>query len=76
MEITTLGVILALKNLGVFLASLSFTEVRNDPAKFLWMLFIYACINIPSDLYLANHISTQGKEKAKAEIGEGDPSDG
>jgi len=69
MEISTLGVILALKNLGTWLATMSFTNIREDPAAFMWLFLIYALINIPTDLYLANHILTKGKESA-----ENDPS--
>jgi len=67
MKISTLGVILALKNLGTWLATLSFTNVIDNPPLFLWLLIIYACINIPSDLYLMNHASDKAAEKALAE---------
>ena len=65
MKISTLGVILALKNLGTWLATMSFTNIREDPTLFLWLFFVYALINIPTDLYLANHISELGKKKAE-----------
>ena len=61
MKITTLGIILALKNLGTWLATMSFTNIREDPALFLWLFLVYVLINVPSDLYLMNHAS-----KAKA----------
>jgi len=57
MKITSLGIILALKNLGTWLATMSFTNIRDDPELFLWLFLIYALINIPSDLYLMNHAS-------------------
>jgi len=55
MKVTTLGIILALKNLGTWLATMSFTNIRDDPALFLWLFLIYALINVPSDLFLMNH---------------------
>ena len=69
MKITTLGVILALKNLGTWLATLSFTNIREDPALFFWLLLIYACINIPSDLYLMNHATDKALAEAKKDGG-------
>jgi len=41
---------------------MSFTNIRDDPVLFLWLFFIYALINIPTDLFLANHLSESGKE--------------
>jgi len=57
MEVTTLGIILVLKNLGTWLATMSFTNVREDPALFLWLFLVYVLINVPSDLFLMNHAS-------------------
>lgn len=62
MKITTLGVILALKNLGTWLATMAFTEVFGEPRKFLWLLFVYALINVPSDLFLMNHAAGETEE--------------
>ena len=67
MKISTLGVILALKNLGTWLATMSFTNIREDPTLFLWLFVIYALINIPTDLYLANHLTEIGTNKAEEE---------
>ena len=61
MKITSLGIILALKNLGTWLATMSFTNVREDPVLFFWLFLIYVLINVPSDLLLMNH-ATQTKE--------------
>jgi len=61
MKITALGIILALKNLGTWLATMSFTNIMDDPAKFTWLVLIYALINVPSDLFLMNH-ATKTKE--------------
>ena len=57
MEVTTLGIILALKNLGTWLATMSFTNIREDPALFFWLFLVYVLINVPSDLFLMNHAS-------------------
>jgi len=65
MKVTNLGIILALKNLGTWLATLSFTNVREDPVLFFWLFFIYALINIPSDLYLMNHATEKALEESK-----------
>lgn len=65
MKITGLGIILTLKNLGTWLATMSVTNIRNDPAAFFWLFLIYACVNIPSDLYLMNHASDKAALEAK-----------
>jgi len=57
--ISTLGLVLALKNLGTWLATMSFTNVRDDPTTFAWLLLIYVLINVPSDLLLMNHATKQ-----------------
>jgi len=44
---------------------MSFTNVREDPTLFLWLLFVYVLINVPTDLYLANHLTEIGIKKAK-----------
>jgi len=54
MKITTLGVIQALKNIGVFLGTYYVADIKADPVKFIFAFIIYACISIPSDLYLLN----------------------
>ena len=59
MKVTTLGVVLCLKNLGTWLATMSFTNVREDPAAFAWLFLIYVLINVPSDLLLMNHATKQ-----------------
>ncbi len=57
MKITMLGIIMAAKNLGLWLSTMAFTDVVNDPSKFLWLFLIYALVSVPSDLYLMNHAS-------------------
>lgn len=68
MKISTLGIILAAKNLGTWLATLSFTNVMDDPPTFFWLFLIYALINVPSDLYLMNHASDKAAEEALAKV--------
>jgi len=62
MKITTLGLVLAAKNLGTWLATMSFTNIRDDPTLFAWLLFIYILINVPSDLFLMNHATETAKK--------------
>jgi len=59
MKMTKLGVILALKNLGMWCASWKIMQIEIDFRSFLWGLLIYAMINVPTDLYIANHLSSQ-----------------
>jgi len=61
MKITTLGIIQAFKNLGLFLATYVIADIQANPTKFLFALIIYACISIPSDLYLLNKAHEGGK---------------
>jgi len=63
MKITTLGIILAAKNLGTWLATMSFTNIMDDPALFAWLLFVYILINVPSDLFLMNHATKEATKK-------------
>lgn len=65
MKVSMIGIILALKNLGTWLATLSFTNVRDDPALFMWLFVIYILINVPSDLYLMNHATDKALKEAK-----------
>ena len=66
-KITTLGVILALKNLGVYLAAHTVSGIKQDPYQFAFSLGIYALMSIPSDLYLMNHATDKAAKKAVAE---------
>ena len=49
------GLILALKDLGAYLATWTASGVKADPYQFCWSLFVFMLINIPADLYLLNH---------------------
>jgi len=62
MKITTRGIILALKNLGAYLASFSIAGIRTDPFQFAYGLLIYFLVTVPSDLLLLNHWSNSDKK--------------
>jgi len=68
LKITTLGIVLALKNLGTWLATLVFTDVINNPQKFAWMLIVYVMINVPTDLLLVNHASDRAVKEALGDV--------
>lgn len=66
MQITALGIIQALKNIGLFLSTYVIADVQANPEKFIFAFVVYACISIPSDLFLINkaHESAEnGKEE-------------
>jgi len=62
LKITVLGVIQALKNLGLFFMSYQIAEVKAAPGVFLYALVIYALISVPTDLYLLNKAHEDAKE--------------
>ena len=64
MKVTKLGVIAALKNVGLFLASYQMTGITSNPMQFIYSLIIFACVSIPSDLYLLNK-AHENPEEAK-----------
>jgi len=55
MKLKTKGLILALKNLGGYLASFTVAGIKTDPSQFAYSLLIYLLITTPSDLFLLNH---------------------
>jgi len=64
MKVTKLGVVVALKNVGLFLASYQVTGITSNPMQFVYSFVIFACVSIPSDLYLLNKAhETSGGEK-------------
>ena len=63
MKVTTLGVIQAVKNVGLFLATYTIAGIQANPEQFAFALLIYACVSIPSDLYMLN----KAHEDAKSE---------
>lgn len=68
MKVTTLGIITTLKDVGVYLASVSFMGIKADPYQFLYGLVVFCLINIPSSLFLWNHATTKAKEEAITKI--------
>lgn len=67
MKVTVLGIIFALKNVGSWLASYTFSGIRADPYQFAYSLFIFVLVTTPSDLVLLNHLSNNKKEKTPDE---------
>ena len=61
MKISKLGIILAMKNLGMWCASWPIMQIEIDPKRFLWGLLVFAMINVPTDLYIANHLSAKSE---------------
>jgi hypothetical protein len=57
MHITVKGLILALKNIGAWLASYTVVGIKADPAQFCFSLLIFVLVTTPADLYLLNHWS-------------------
>jgi hypothetical protein len=66
MKVTTKGIILALKNIGAFLASYTAAGIKTDPYQFGLSLGIFILVTTPADLFLLNHWSEPKKEKADA----------
>lgn len=64
MEITAYGIIFALKNTGVWLASYAIADIKADLTSFMFAFIIYMLCTVPSDLFLLNHISTKAKNEA------------
>ena len=61
-KITVYGLVLALKNLGIWLGQYTMAGIRMDSEAFLYALLIYVFVSIPTDLLLLNHLSNQQKE--------------
>jgi len=61
MKITKLGIITALKNVGVFIGTYTVSGIKANPEQFLFVILTYALITIPSDLYLLNRAHESGK---------------
>lgn len=65
MKLTQWGIILTLKNLGSFLASYTIAQIKTDPTTFAYAFLIYAFINVPTDLLIANHMSAAANKKVE-----------
>lgn len=61
MNITEQGLIMALKNIGVFLGTHVLTDIKGDPYTFLFQLVVFCLINVPTDLFMLNHFSDKLK---------------
>mgnify|MGYP001171160579 CR=1 FL=1 len=70
MKITILGVIQALKNLGMFFVAYRVADIRADPITFVYALGIYALVSVPSDLYLLNKAHEYAEKQTENEIAE------
>jgi len=57
------GVVLALKNLGVWLGQYTMAGITADKPAFFYALLIYVCVSVPSDLLLLNHAVSSAKEE-------------
>ena len=68
MKITKLGIVTAVKNVGVFLATYTFSGIKADPQTFIYALLIYACVSVPSDIYLLNKAHENGAKETPKEI--------
>jgi len=66
LKVTTLGIIQAIKNIGVFLATFSIAGIEASPERFFFALLVYACVSVPSDLYLLNKAHESPKPKPEA----------
>lgn len=61
-KITARGVVLALKNVGVYLLSVGATNLRANPLDFLFGFAVFCLINVPSDLFLMNKWENDKKD--------------
>lgn len=64
-KVTGAGIILTLKNIGVWLASYTVAGIQSEPQTFLYAFLIYALVTIPSDLYMLNHITSKAAKEAE-----------
>lgn len=70
MKITTRGIVLALKNVGVYLLSVGAYSARANPYEFLFGFAVFCLINVPSDLFLMNKWSENDNKKKKEKVTE------
>jgi len=73
MKITKYGVIMAAKNIGVWIATFTISGIKAAPEEFILAFIIYALISVPSDLYMLNHLETACKDAAAKEALMGKP---
>jgi len=61
-KVSIYGVVMAVKNLGIWLSQYSIAGIRADKPAFFYALLIYAFVSIPSDLLLLNHAVESAKK--------------
>ena len=68
MKISIYGIIIALKNIGIYLGTTYplWSSVQIDPYQFAWAFGIFLITTIPSDLYVLNHATTKSESDAKS----------
>ena len=66
-KITVYGLVLTLKNLGIWLSQYTIAGINVDKPAFMYALLIYAFVSIPTDLLLLNHLSEQQKTEGQKE---------
>ena len=64
MKITSYGIILTLKNLGIWLSQYTIAGITTDKPAFLYAFLLYVLISVPSDLVLLNHATTKAKKES------------
>jgi len=63
LKVTTLGIITAVKNVGLMLATYTVAGIKANPEQFALAIVIYVCVSVPSDLYLMNKAHESGKSE-------------
>jgi len=64
-KITVYGVVLALKNLGIWLGQYTAAGISADKPAFFYAMLIYLCVSLPTDILLLNHMSESMKKEGK-----------
>jgi len=64
-KVTWYGVIIALKNLGIWLSQYTIAGITADKPEFFYALLIYLCVSVPSDILLINHAQEAAAAEAK-----------
>jgi len=68
MEITTLGIIQAMKNLGLWITTTyTLIDIKANIEAFLFALLLYALISIPTDIYLLNKAHESAEKPTEPE---------
>lgn len=67
MKISVYGVVIALKNLGIWLGQYTVAGITADKPAFFYALLLYVCVSLPTDLLLLNHATEAAKKEALVE---------